>query len=170
MFLRKLKIASKVEKYLPWEEDLEYPPWGLSPLDKKSVRESPQKFPEMSELRMDDVHWLATTNKASQDKFYHVTPTKNIPSIMKKGLIPSSPEDMNDEKGIYLFKDKEFAIDAVMNWLGDRFDEDEPLTLLSVDKAKLQETSNPVFETGAGFEVLVKRPISPDAIKIEEDL
>lgn len=49
--------SSKVEKFMDFE-GLDYPPYGLSTLDKKSVRKSPKTFPEMSNNMMDDMRWL----------------------------------------------------------------------------------------------------------------
>jgi hypothetical protein len=68
--------------------------------------------------------------------YYHVTPTENLNSILYKGLISrlgersSKIEDESD--GVFLFGSKEEATDAVMNWLGDEFEENEPLSLLKI--------------------------------------
>lgn len=80
---------------------------------------------------------------------------------MQHGLQPQVGErsrSMDDESGIYLFASRDDAEDAVMNWLGDQFD-DEPLTLLRV-----------TIPAGAyvrqAFEILYREPISPDRIEV----
>src|SRR5208282_6194720 len=67
--------------------------------------------------------------------YYHVTPTANVPRIMSEGLIPQrGPRSKRmADHGIFLFEDMETMEDALSNWLGDEFEEDEPLTLLGVE-------------------------------------
>ena len=48
-----------------------------------------------------------------------------------------------------------------MNWLGDRFDEDEELVVIKVDSRFVQNRS----ELAAGFEVTSKNDIPPEGIK-----
>lgn len=93
---------------------------------------------------------------------YHVTPTINIPSIMRDGLVPQVGDRstaMAETPAIYLFPSREHAEDAVMNWLGDEF-EDVPLTLLkvSVDPSIIQRS-------GADYEVTIHHTIDPNAIE-----
>lgn len=67
--------------------------------------------------------------------FYHVTPSKNVPQIMQQGLLAQvgdRSEQLGEESGIYLFPDIDSAEDAVANWMGAEFDEDEALALLEV--------------------------------------
>lgn len=94
---------------------------------------------------------------------YHITPTKNLKRIMSVGLNPKlgkrSKKIAGEQAGIYLFPDKDSAEDALMNWLGDEFDEDEELTLLSVNIDGLKTAS------GAGYEIIVKDIIDPSRIK-----
>ena len=72
---------------------------------------------------------------------FHVTPLKNLNSIKKHGLIcqigPRSQEIGEPVSAIYLFPNFDYANDAVMNWLGDEFDDDEQLIALPV---KISET------------------------------
>ena len=95
---------------------------------------------------------------------FHVTRTSNIPTILKYGISPRVPIDMpEEEKGVYLFSTIEDAEDAIMNWLGDRFEEDEPLALLTISTKGL--TLNP---STVGYEVISKETIPPqNIIKIE---
>lgn len=96
--------------------------------------------------------------------YYHVTLSANVPAILGEGLIPTAPSDMEDEKGIYLFLDKISAEDAVMNWLGDRFEEDEELALLTLSGEGLD-----VHPTTAGYEVISYDPIPPEnIIRVEQ--
>ena len=84
---------------------------------------------------------------------------------MKDGLLPSKPDDMQDVEGVYLFKSAMDAEDALMNWLGDRFDEEASLTLLKVDGAGIDE----VDSSAAGFEVVSTSKIDPQFISIEQE-
>jgi len=70
---------------------------------------------------------------SSKTLAYHVTYKANLSSIRSKGILPQIPKDMNDEKAIYLFKTREDVENALMNWLGDRFEDDDKLVLLTVD-------------------------------------
>jgi hypothetical protein len=94
---------------------------------------------------------------------FHITKESNIPSIKEFGLKVNKPADMDDKSGIYLFPTKEYAEDALMNWLGDRFDEDEPLAMLTIDTSNLQlETSS------VDWEYISKSDIPPkNILKIE---
>ena len=96
--------------------------------------------------------------------YYHVTRSETVPSIMRVGLQPANPADMKDAKGVYMFKSKESAEDALMNWLGDRFGEDEPLTLLRVDAAGVEELDT---DAASGFEAISKTTIAPEFISVE---
>jgi len=95
---------------------------------------------------------------------YHVTPTKNIKSIAKEGLKPGigdrSSKIMREKSGIYVFPSRLAAEDAVMNWLGDEF-EDEPLTMLKIDTSGLEDH----ISKGAGYELIIDTIIEPNRIK-----
>ena len=94
---------------------------------------------------------------------YHVTPTKNLVEIMSVGLVPQigprSSQISDEARAIYVFQDKDSVEDALMNWLGDEFN-DEPLSLLEINIKGLTVIS------GAGYESLVTDSISPDRISI----
>jgi len=67
--------------------------------------------------------------------YYHVTPQDTLPSIEIQGLIPQSGDRSairHDPPAIYLFPSLDALHDALMNWLGDLFDEDTPLALLRI--------------------------------------
>lgn len=95
---------------------------------------------------------------------YHVTPTRNVKSILANGLIPSIGQrsaQLETESNLFLFPTKDAAEDAVMNWLGDEFD-DEPLSLLAVSSNGLEGK----FTLGAEYEYTVSSPIPPQNIKV----
>ena len=67
---------------------------------------------------------------------YHVTPAANIPSIMEHGLIPQVGARsilMDESPSLFFFTSKGSMENALLNWLGEEFDEDEDLTILQVD-------------------------------------
>ena len=106
-----------------------------------------------------------TKEDGQKGKFvYHVTPTKNLQSIAKNGLTPNLGDRSNkisgEVKGIYVFPDKVSAEDAVMNWLGDEF-EDEHLTMLKIDISDLENN----IQKGADYELIVNTIIEPKRIK-----
>lgn len=69
---------------------------------------------------------------------YHATYQKNLLSIEKDGLLLQVGERsalMNEAPGIFLFPNYEDCKDALMNWLGECFDEfgeEEPVITLEV--------------------------------------
>ena len=112
------------------------------------------------------IHPDADVGQSVEDKnYYHVTRSENVPLIMRDGLLPLKPTDMEDVEGIYLFKSITDAEEALMNWLGDRFDEEESLTLLKVDGPGVDE----VDSSAAGFEVVSTSKIDPQFISIEQE-
>jgi hypothetical protein len=96
---------------------------------------------------------------------YHITPTINLPSILTKGLIPSIPKDMDDLRAVYLFPDYLILENAMMNWMGDRFDEEISLSILTIDTKSLILSHNDV-----GFEVISFNTIPPETIMHIENL
>lgn len=103
--------------------------------------------------------------------FYHVTPTENVSSIMSEGLVPQRgplAKQMEAGNGIYLFKTMEDVDNALSNWLGEAYEEDDvPLTLLGVELPPDAEQA----PTTAGYEIVVTTPIPPQYIQIlSEDI
>ena len=107
--------------------------------------------------------------KEGEGAYYHITRTENVPSIVPPsgiGLIPATPTDMEGEaKGVYLFRSIDEAEDALMGWLGDKFDEDDPLTLLRVDSAGVGELDT---DSAAGFEAVSRTAIAPEFVDVEK--
>lgn len=102
----------------------------------------------------------------NQNIFYHVSPTRNADSILSKGLNPSigdrssTYEELNN--AIYLFGSEDDAEDAVMNWLGDEFDDEEQLALFQVTLP----SDWPIEHEEHEFEYRSKQPIPPNLIKL----
>lgn len=59
--------------------------------------------------------------------YYHVTKKENLESIMTNGLIPKIGEmsqDLGEEiKRVYLFKNIKDMEDALMNWMGEWYED-----------------------------------------------
>lgn len=96
--------------------------------------------------------------------FYHVTAARYLP-ILKDGLRPQvgeRSEAMGENvAAVYLFTSEEAMDDALMNWLGDAFGEEDELVVLEVE---LEDG----FQISAGFEVeaIVTQAIPPQRLKV----
>lgn len=62
---------------------------------------------------------------------WHVTPTRNINSIIKYGLMPNMPEEDGD-LAISLFKTQEDALRETALWLDKKWN-NIPLSILKID-------------------------------------
>jgi hypothetical protein len=62
---------------------------------------------------------------------WHVTPTRNIESIIKYGLLPNMPEEDGD-LAISLFKTENDALRETAFWLEKKWN-NEPLSILKID-------------------------------------
>lgn len=96
---------------------------------------------------------------------YHVTPARNVKSILKNGLTPkigSRSRALGEKhKAVYLFKSKEHAHEGVMNWLGDHFHEDTPLSML-----KVKIPHDTPRKSGADYEHVITGHIHPSHISL----
>lgn len=96
---------------------------------------------------------------------YHVTPPANIPGILRDGLLPQIGERSaiagEAVPAIFCFAGLDETENALMNWLGDYFDEEEPLSLLRIDLPP-----DAVFGKGAEYEVLVLSRIPAAAVEV----
>ena len=92
--------------------------------------------------------------------FYHVTLSRNVPSILKNGILPSINKEMSDKKAVYMFKDRDELEDTLMNWLDDKFPENAPLSILKINGTGLNIEHDP----NVGFEVLTQNIIPPSKI------
>lgn len=102
-------------------------------------------------------------NKTSY--MYHVTPSSNVESILKNGLVPSTGSNSQtygeEQDSVYLFPTADDAADALSNWLGDQYeDEDISFSLLQVDVTGL------ALKSETEWEYYTESVISPDRIKV----
>lgn len=83
-------------------------------------------------------------------KAYHVSLSSNDDSILSGGLTPSIGErstDLGEEKNaVYLFPSLEDMENALGNWLGEYFDEDDQLSVFEIDASGLEDTSEVEYE------------------------
>lgn len=92
--------------------------------------------------------------------YYHVTTRRRLKSILRHGLKVSKPTDMKDVPGVYMFRDKLAMEDALMNWLLDRFDEDDELVAIRVDPNFVSSFN----DAAAGFEIISNTNIPKEGI------
>lgn len=75
--------------------------------------------------------------ESKEGRYFHVTPIENLESILANGLVPQigkrSEEIGEEQERIYLFSDFEEMENALMNWLGEAFEEYEELCILQID-------------------------------------
>lgn len=94
---------------------------------------------------------------------WHVTPTSNVFGILEEGLVPSIGErsqDLGEDvKRVYVFISAEAMENALSNWLGEAFDEDEALSILVLDVEPTQ-----VVVPDNLFEAYVLETIAPSCI------
>lgn len=99
--------------------------------------------------------------------YYHVTPVKNVASIMRTGLVPFIGECARacgeTTPAVYLFGSREDVDTALMNWLGDEFDDDVSLAVLQV-KCDTVAPGAVAYEYVC-FETIVPECISLDSIE-----
>ena len=101
-------------------------------------------------------------NELNQQIYYHVTLTKNVASIMKTGLKPmvgDRAQQIEGKPAVFLFKTIDDMEDAILNWLGDEFDEDESLTLLKVN---LPPNFPVNHDKSVGYEYFTFKTIPPE--------
>ena len=107
-------------------------------------------------------------NEDEDNTYYHVTKNRNLKSIYKNGLVPKvgkSSKKLGEKPSTFLFKNKDDAHDATMNWLGDELG-DAPASMLKVKLPKHIKA----HKTSAGYEHQVFEPIHPKHISHEEDV
>jgi hypothetical protein len=93
--------------------------------------------------------------------YYHVTPERNLVSILKHGLMPQvgprSREQGESGPALYAFPTYQHCEDAMMGWLGDALGDDR-VVILAIQPTCMPEPSS------AGFEVLFTEPVPASAI------
>ena len=100
--------------------------------------------------------------------YYHVTNSDNLKSIMEKGLLPQSGPRSSElgDYGVFLFNDLDSLEDAISNWLGDLFDEDDELVILEV---LIPENVLVYSNDLVGYESYVEYCIPPEYINVYHD-
>lgn len=97
---------------------------------------------------------------------FHVTPTGNLARIREAGLEPRiGPRAAGlgePEPAVYLFADRDTAEQAVTNWLGEAFEEDADLTLITL---ALPENVRLRPDLAMGGELVCMSPVPPAAIR-----
>ena len=99
---------------------------------------------------------------------YHVTNLTNLSNIKKQGLYPQmgprSQELGETEKCIFVFINLDDVDEAVSNWLGDEFDDDERLFCITINVP-----NSWVKDSDVEYEKRIYRIIKPDRfVKINE--
>lgn len=100
-------------------------------------------------------------------KLYHITNSKNIPSIQKKGLLPKEATNpngyMNGER-VYLFlnKEDEFEIKMIYG--------NEKLTTITIDLRKINPQTRFYFDPRLPNCLYTHEPISPNALEYDASL
>ena len=96
--------------------------------------------------------------------YYHVTPADNLDSIMRFGLCPSIGERASaygeDAPKVYLFGHRKDVDNALMNWLGDEFDDDVALAVLKVE-------CDSVVRGDVAYEYVCFETIAPECISLD---
>ena len=101
---------------------------------------------------------------------YHVTNLTNLSSIKRRGLCPQiglrSQELGETEKCIFVFTNLDDVDEAVANWLGDEFDDNERLFCITINVP-----DSWVKDSDVGYEKRIYHIIKPDHfVKINEIL
>jgi hypothetical protein len=122
----------------------------------------------MKIIELFDTHSLLTEmpdTSIMSIMLYHLTPTRNIRSIMQNGLIPRIGRRARllgeSTPAIYLFPSIEDAEDALEQWYGNEFSDNTRLALLAVN---IPPGATEI--AGAGYERIFTTPIPPQQIKI----
>lgn len=72
-----------------------------------------------------------------EHRYFHVTPRKNLSAIQKEGLLAQigdrSQEAKEEAEAVFLFPSKEDMDNALLNWLGEAFEEEDELIILQID-------------------------------------
>jgi len=98
--------------------------------------------------------------------YYHVSTETNTHSILRSGLQITkgdrSSQVEGEEAGIFLFRDTDSVEDALSNWLGDEFSEDERINLFEVTLP----STFPLENDPESWEVISRVDIPPSFIKL----
>lgn len=111
------------------------------------------------------LHIINENSDMDMYKVWHVTPSRNVSNILVTGLQPQKGDRSKSanelENGIFVFPDGLSLIDALSNWLGDEFDEDEPLSIL-----ELTVPPEWVKHHDIRWEGVISHPVPPNNIRV----
>lgn len=126
-------------------------------------RQKVQPELELSNFEQQVANYMKLFQEEAQfNTFYHVSPSTNTQSILSKGLIPmigGRSEQLETEKAIYMFRSIDDVDDAMMNWLGEEF-EDESIDLFKIMLPK----SFPIIDDPDMWEVVSEHPIKSEYV------
>ena len=114
-----------------------------------------------------EFYWIKEQAFNPSKDYFHVCKDDDISSISQKGLliqVGDRSSQLNEEPGIFLFRSVDSPYDAVMNWLGDEYDESVVLSILKVSLP----ANFPLEVVPNSFEVISRTDIPPSFIKIEK--
>lgn len=118
--LSDLDVPGQFLKRLAWEAGL-YDIPGVPGPDKK-----PGLLPQFVN---------ASVMESEPVRAWHVTPSSNMPSIRKQGILPqvgTNSRELDEPEGVHVFLDYRSMEDAVANWDMPTWDEDEELTVIEM--------------------------------------
>jgi hypothetical protein len=102
---------------------------------------------------------------------YHVTEKSDLQDILTQGLVPKlgprSIEAGESNPAIFLFPDIEDMDNALMNWMGECWDEDDDTELVALEITL--DDNFPLVQT-AGWEYMSLNPIEPSCIRYYKDV
>lgn len=128
-----------------------------------------REYYDISRIREKDI-----ALKESESVYYHVTLMENVPSIRNSGLLPQIGERSEElgetEEAIYLFPSKEDMDNALMNWLGEWYNEEygEDCDLAILEVRLPEEIS--LIDEGVGYEVVCKEKIPAECIRYFDEM
>jgi hypothetical protein len=128
-------------------------------------------------------HLMNIIENAQDRVFYHATLARNVPEIMKHGLIAQVGERsnrLNEPKAVFLFTSKDAAEDALMSWFSLYFDDENHRLDLEgeddeeIEFAVFEVTLPPGIEVhrrpDLDWECYVTQNIPPSCLKLVEGM
>ena len=103
---------------------------------------------------------------------YHVTRAENIGSIMKDGLVPAigeRSEKLGEQTpAVYLFTSLENMDNALWNWLGEEFEEENEAAGFEIERVALEVMLDDslYIDPDEFYEIEVTDTIPPENIRV----
>lgn len=95
---------------------------------------------------------------------FHITPARNLPDILRDGLRPMLGERSRQAGErtpvTFVFVSPAALEDGLVNWLGEQFDDDDPLALLGIQNTRVETSPQAVYEG------LIRETIPPSRITL----